>query len=82
MMPHSREFDGRKRPEPSSEAAGARMVRQRRADTGPETALRRELYRRGLRYRVDMTLPLKGVRRRADIVFTGPRLAVFVDGCY
>jgi DNA mismatch endonuclease (patch repair protein) len=35
----------------------------------------------GLRYRVDIT-PLKGVRRRADIVFTSVRVAVFVDGCF
>lgn len=44
-------------------------------------ALRRELHRRGLRYRVD-TAPVKTVRRRADVVFTRRRLAVFVDGCF
>jgi DNA mismatch endonuclease (patch repair protein) len=58
------------------------MVRQRRSDTVPEVALRRELHRRGLRYRVDCALPLKEVRRRADIVFTARKVAVFVDGCY
>jgi DNA mismatch endonuclease (patch repair protein) len=26
--------------------------------------------------------PLKGLRRRADIVFTRRQVAVFVDGCY
>ena len=35
----------------------------------------------GLRYRVDMR-PLPGVRRRADIVFTPARVAVFADGCF
>lgn len=58
------------------------MVGQRRSDTEPEIALRRELHHRGLRYRINMLLPLKGVRRRADVVFTGRKIAVFVDGCY
>lgn len=57
------------------------MQRQGRRDTKPELALRRELWRRGLRYRVDVQ-PLAGVRRRADIVFTRARVAVYVDGCY
>jgi DNA mismatch endonuclease (patch repair protein) len=35
----------------------------------------------GLRYRVDFA-PLPGLRRRADLVFTRQRLAVFVDGCF
>jgi DNA mismatch endonuclease (patch repair protein) len=43
--------------------------------------LRRELHRRGLRYRVDASLP--GLpRRRADVLFTRARVAVFVDGCF
>jgi len=58
------------------------MVRQKRSDTAPEVALRKELYRRGIRYRVDYQLPLRGVRRRADIAFMAVRIAVFVDGCY
>jgi len=52
-----------------------------RRDTAPELALRRALWRSGLRYRVDAP-PLGGVRRRADLVFTRARLAVFVDGCF
>lgn len=52
-------------------------------DTAPEVQLRRELWRRGLRgYRVDRDLGLPGVRRRADIVWVGRRVAVFVDGCF
>jgi len=43
--------------------------------------LRRELFRRGLRYRVDVTV-LKQPRRVADIVFPKQRIAVFVDGCF
>lgn len=56
------------------------MKRQRRRDTAPELALRSELHRRGLRYRVDYPLP--GMRRRADIAFPRQRVAVFVDGCF
>lgn len=57
------------------------MRRQRRRDTGPELALRRELHRRGLRYRVDHCV-LDGSRRRHDIVFTRSRVVVEVLGCY
>ena len=57
------------------------MRANRRRDTGPELALRRELHRRGLRYRVDHA-PIAGLRCRADIVFTRARVAVFVDGCF
>lgn len=57
------------------------MSRQLRRDTAPELSLRRELHRRGLRYRVEYPLP--GMRRRrADIAFTRARIAVFVDGCF
>jgi len=68
-------------PAPSSPEALRRMQRQRRADTRPELALRRELHRRGLRYRVDVPV-LPGLRRRADVVFPRQRIAVFVDGCF
>lgn len=56
------------------------MKAQRRRDTKPEKALRSELWRRGLRYRVDFKVV--GGRRRVDIVFTRARVAVFVDGCF
>jgi DNA mismatch endonuclease (patch repair protein) len=58
-----------------------RMQATRRRDTAPELALRRELYHRGLRYRVDLALP-ELPRRRMDIVFTRARLVVLVDGCF
>lgn len=57
------------------------MVRQRRRDTAPEVAIRRALYARGWRYRIDLA-PLAGMRRRADLVFTRRKVAVFVDGCF
>lgn len=59
------------------------MAAQRRRDTGPEMALRRALHARGHRYRVDATLPVHGLtRRRADLLFTRAKVAVFVDGCF
>ena len=69
------------RPAASSPEALRRMKRQARRDTKPEMALRRELHRLGLRYRVDRKV-LPAVQRRADVVFLGPRIAVFVDGCF
>jgi DNA mismatch endonuclease, patch repair protein len=68
-------------PEASSAGALRRMRTQRRRDTRPELALRRELYRRGLRYRVDRAVLSQG-RRRHDIVFVGARLVVEVRGCF
>jgi len=50
-------------------------------NTAPELALRRELWRRGLRgYRVDWRV--RPLRRRVDIAWPGRRLAVLVDGCF
>jgi DNA mismatch endonuclease (patch repair protein) len=59
------------------------MRANRRRDTGPEIRLRSELYRRGLRYRVDHPVRIPGRRLiRPDIVFLRKRIAVFVDGCF
>jgi DNA mismatch endonuclease Vsr len=58
-----------------------RMRLQRERDTRPERAVRSELFRLGLRYRVHRR-PLPGLRREADIVFAGSRVAVFVHGCF
>ena len=71
----------RKRPPASSPEALRRMQAARQRDTAPELALRRILHSEGLRFRVDYSV-LPGLRRRADIVFTKARLAVFVDGCF
>jgi DNA mismatch endonuclease, patch repair protein len=57
------------------------MQGNRKRDTRPELALRSELHRRGLRYRIDAK-PLVGLRCRADIVFRRQMVAVFVDGCF
>lgn len=53
----------------------------RSRDTRPEMAIRRALHRLGLRYRVAIA-PEPSLRRRADIVFTKARVAVFIDGCF
>lgn len=58
-----------------------RMQDQRERDTAPEMALRRELHRLGLRYRLDRKV-VPGTHRRVDIVFGPAKLAVFVDGCF
>lgn len=70
-------------PTPSNDGVHERMSRQRRTGTAPELALRRELHRRGLRYRVDLPVDVAGLRRRRpDVIFTRRRIAVFVDGCF
>jgi DNA mismatch endonuclease (patch repair protein) len=43
--------------------------------------LRRELHRRGRRYRVDRS-PVEGLRTKADVLFGPLRVAVYVDGCF
>jgi len=57
------------------------MQGNRSRDTKPELAIRSLLHAAGLRYRVNRS-PLKGVRRRADIVFGPAKVVVFVDGCF
>lgn len=53
------------------------MSRIRGKDTAPELAVRKALWRLGYRYRCNYALP-----GRPDIVFPGPRVAVFIDGCF
>lgn len=57
------------------------MQANRSRDTKPELEIRRGLHQLGLRYRVAIA-PEPGLRRRADIVFTRARVAVFIDGCF
>ncbi|MFI6214683.1 very short patch repair endonuclease [Nocardia brasiliensis] len=59
----------------------ASMRANRSKNTKPELALRRLLYQQALRYRVDFR-PLPELKRRADVVFPGIRVAIFVDGCF
>lgn len=65
----------------SSPEASRRMAKVRQKGTNAEIALRREMYRLGLRYRIDYEV-LKKPRRVADIAFPGRKIAIFVDGCF
>ena len=65
----------------TSAATRRRMQTQRVRDTEPEIQLRRELFRMGLRFRKEVSI-VPGTRRRVDIAFMRPRVAVFVDGCF
>ena len=65
-------------PEPKSPLVSAQMSRMPVVGTGPELALRRELHRRGLRFRVAP----KHLPGKPDIAFTRARIAVFVSGCF
>ena len=60
----------------SPDVVSAVMRRVRSKDTSPERALRRELWRRGLRYR----LHSKRLPGHPDLAFPCARVAVFVDG--
>lgn len=68
-------------PQATTDAVSRAMKNQRTRDTGPELTLRRELHRRGLRYRLQRK-PIPGLRRTVDIVFPRPRIAVDVRGCF
>jgi DNA mismatch endonuclease (patch repair protein) len=57
------------------------MQSTRQQGTAAELAVRSILHARGFRYRVNRAV-LPGVRREADLVFQGARVAVFVDGCF
>ena len=75
-MPPSRNAPAARRDPLTPEQRSSAMRRVRRRDTAPELALRRELTRRGLRYRVDYPR----APGRPDVALVGRRVAVFVDG--
>ena len=54
------------------------MSKVRGKDTAPEIKLRRELWHRGLRYRVRV----RELPGKPDIVFPKAKVAVFVDGAF
>lgn len=72
-----------KQPASWASTPGRRRIMQgnRSRDTKPELAVRRLLHAAGFRYRVSYP-PIRSLRRRADIVFTRRRVAVFIDGCF
>lgn len=65
-------------PRPLNEIVRRQMQTMPRANTAIELALRRELHRLGLRYRVH----LRDLPGTPDIALTKARVAVFVDGCF
>jgi DNA mismatch endonuclease, patch repair protein len=65
-------------PQPLNDTVRRQMRSMPRRDTEVELALRRELYRLGLRYRVHM----RALPGTPDIALTRARVAVFVDGCF
>ena len=70
-----------KTPLPSSAAARNRMKAVHQSGTAAELALREALVALGLSYEVNEQ-PLPDLRRQADILFRGEKIAVFVDGCF
>ncbi|MEU5903777.1 very short patch repair endonuclease [Micromonospora sp. NPDC047467] len=60
-------------------AQGSHLRGRRTRNTAPEMALRRAVHALGLRFRLGRTL---FNRCRPDLVFPGPRVAVFVNGCF
>lgn len=66
---------------PSSLESSRRMAKVRQKGTEAELSLRRELFRMGLRYRVNYRV-LHKPRRVADLAFPRLRIAGFVDGCF
>ena len=67
--------------QPSSDTTNLRMSNIGQTGTAAEVAIRRELFRRGLRYREDFKVLTKP-RRVADMTFPRQRIAIFVDGCF
>lgn len=60
----------------TKEQISRNMKHNKSKDTKPELSLRKELWKRGLRYRKNY----KGVCGKPDIVFLKAKIAVFVDG--
>ena len=71
-------------PAPTASSPGCRrvMVANSRRGTRPQLALRSELHRRGLRFRVERKIGTGRSAPRPDVSFSRERIAVFVDGCY
>ncbi len=60
----------------TKEQISRNMRSNKSKDTKPEKMLRKELWRRGLKYRKNY----KYLSGKPDIVFLGAKIAVFVDG--
>lgn len=69
-------------PHPKNPAVTAWARANVKLDTKPEMLIRSLLHRQGYRFRKNLLLETADLRVRPDIVFSRPRLAVFVDGCF
>lgn len=69
-------------PAPLDAGRSRNMQANRRKDTKPEVALRKALHRKGFRYRKNFRIEVQSMKIRPDIVFTGRKVAVFMDGCF
>ena len=58
------------------------MKANRKTGNRPEVRLRRELHRRGLRFRKNAAIRGDGWLIRPDVVFPRLKIAVFLDGCF
>ncbi len=61
---------------PASELASQIKRNNRQSNTKPEIMLRKELWKRGLRYRVNV----KNLPGKPDVVFSKSRVVIFCDG--
>ena len=71
----------KKHPVAISDKVSGAMRSMPEHSTGPEMAVRRLLYRKGVRYRIQYPVP-GAPRRTIDIAFPGRKIAVFIDGCF
>jgi len=69
------------RPSASSPLTRRLMQSIGKTNTRKERELRSLLHRAGLRFRVHIK-PLPNINRRADVIFTRLKIAVFIDGCF
>lgn len=60
------------------EKRSERMARVKGRDTGPEMRVRRAIFQRGYRYR----LQARNLPGRPDLVFRKRKIAIFVHGCF
>ena len=65
----------------SSPEVRQRMQSVGQKDTPKELAVRKILFGKGYRYRINCK-PLKNLNRKADIIFIKYKLAIFIDGCF
>lgn len=61
----------------TSEQRSRCMSRIHQSNTKAELQVRRELWKRGARYRIGTN-----ILGKPDLVFLGPKVAVFIDGCF